>query len=108
MLAFTDRPLPKPPLHAFTRRTITDPVKLVRELERVRRQGYAEAIEERETGLSAIAAPVFGSAGELAGIVALQGPTTRFGRQELRTALTALLEHCAAISAALGGSAVHT
>jgi IclR family acetate operon transcriptional repressor len=107
MLAFTDRPLPKPPLHAFTRRTITDPVKLVRELERVRRQGYAEANEERETGLSAIAAPVFGSAGELAGIVALQGPTTRFGRQELRTALTALLEHCAAISAALG-SAVHT
>lgn len=107
MLAFTDRPLPKRPLHAFTRRTITDPVKLAGEIERVRRQGYAEAIEEREAGLSAIAAPVFGSGGELAGIVALQGPTPRFGRQELRAALSALLERCAAISAALGAGVVH-
>jgi IclR family acetate operon transcriptional repressor len=102
MLAFTDRPLPKPPLHAFTRRTITDAAKLAREVERVRRQGYAEAIEEREEGLSAIAAPVFGSAGELAGIVALQGPTTRFGRAELRAALPALLQRAAVISASLG------
>jgi IclR family acetate operon transcriptional repressor len=104
MLAFTERPLPRAPLHAYTRRTITDPARLAREIERVRRQGYAEAVDERETGLSAIAAPVFGSAGELAGIVALQGPTTRFGRQELRAALSILLERAAAISAALGGA----
>lgn len=104
MLAFTNRLLPKPPLRAFTRRTITDPAKLAREIERVRRQGYAVAIDEREEGLSAIAAPVFGSAGELAGIVALQGPTARFGRQELRAALSVLLERCEAISASLGGS----
>lgn len=108
MLAFTDRPLPKPPLHAFTRRTIIDPVKLAREIKRVRRQGYAEAIDEREIGLSAIAAPVFGSVGELAGIVALQGPTTRFGRQELRAALAVLLQRSAAISTALGGSVTQT
>jgi DNA-binding IclR family transcriptional regulator len=102
MLAFTDRPLPKPPLHAFTRRTITDPVKLTREVERVRRRGYAEAIEEREEGLSAVAAPVFASGGKLAGIVALQGPTARLGRVELRAALPLLLERTAAISASLG------
>jgi IclR family acetate operon transcriptional repressor len=104
MLAFAHRPLPAPPLRAFTRRTITDPDALAREIERVRRQGYAEAIEEREEGLSAIAAPVFASMGELAAIVALQGPTARFGRAELRGALPLLLERTKAISAGLGWS----
>jgi DNA-binding IclR family transcriptional regulator len=107
MLAFSDRPLPTPPLRAFTRRTITDPAALAREVERVRRRGYAEAVEERETGLSAIAAPVFESTGELAAIVALQGPTGRFGRAELQAALPLLLERAAAISAGLGWSEVH-
>lgn len=102
MLAFADRPLPKPPLRAYTPRTITDRAKLAREIERVRRRGYAEALEERELGLNAIAAPVFGSVGELAGIVALQGPATRFGRAELRTALPLLLERAAAASERLG------
>jgi IclR family acetate operon transcriptional repressor len=102
MLAFGDRPLPAPPLRSFTKRTITDPDALAREVERVRRQGYAEAPEEREEGLSAIAAPVFGSTGELAAIVALQGPTTRFGPAELGAALPLMLERTAAISTGLG------
>jgi IclR family acetate operon transcriptional repressor len=106
MLAFTNRPLPKPPLHAFTKRTITDRARLAREVERVRRQGYAVAIEEREVGLSAIAAPVFGSGDDLAGIVALQGPTTRFGRAELRGALPVLLERAAVVSTSLGSGPV--
>ena len=102
MLAFAGRPLPEPPLHAFTPRTIVDPNALAAEVERVRRRGYAEAVEEREPGLSAIAAPAFGSAGELAGIVALQGPIARFGRGELRAALPLLVGEAAAISAELG------
>ncbi len=104
MLAFTDRSVPRPPLPAFTPRTITDPAALAREIERVRRQGYAAAIEEREPGLAAVAAPVFGSVGELAGIVALQGPTARFGRTQIRAAVPLLLDRTAAISAALGGA----
>ena len=102
MLAFSERPLPSPPLVAYTPRTITDPEALAGEIERVRRRGYADAVEEREVGLSAVAAPVFGSSGELAAIVALQGPTARFGRAELRAALPELLDRTAAISAGLG------
>jgi IclR family acetate operon transcriptional repressor len=102
MLAFAGRPLPAPPLRAFTRRTITDPEALAREVEGVRREGYAEALEEREEGLSAVAAPVFGGTGELAAIVALQGPIPRFGRAAARRALPALLERTDAISRELG------
>jgi hypothetical protein len=39
-------------------------------VERVRRRGWADAFEEREIGLKAIAAPVWASDGALAGIIA--------------------------------------
>jgi len=101
MLAFTGR-RPGAPLTAYTERTIVDPGRLADELDRVRRRGYAEAYEERERGLNAIAAPVWSSDRELAGIVALQGPMPRFGRAAARAALPALQARTASISAELG------
>ena len=100
MLAFTDRPLPSHPLRAFTARTITTRDGLTTEIARVRRQGYAEAFEEREPGLNAVAAPIWSSTGALAAIVALQGPTARFGRAQMRVAVVPLLERSRAISLA--------
>jgi IclR family acetate operon transcriptional repressor len=102
MLAFAGRPLPTGPLRAYTPRTITTRAALAAEIERVRRDGYAEAFEEREPGLAAVAAPVWSSTGALAAIVALQGPTSRFGRAELRAAVPSLLRHAGAISERLG------
>ena len=107
MLAFTDRPLPRPPLRAYTPRTITGGRDLAAEIGRVRVQGYAEAFEEREPGLSAVAAPVWSSTGALAAIIALQGPTVRFGEAEVRAAIPPLLERAAAVSAALGAAGGH-
>ena len=71
----------------------------------MRAQGFAEAFEEREPGLAAVAAPVWSSTGALAAIVALQGPTARFGEAEVRAAAVPLLERAAAISAELGWTA---
>lgn len=104
MLAFTDR-LPRPPLRAYTERTITDLDALEAELKRVRRRGWADAYGEREPELNAIAAPVWSSAGELAGIIALQGPIPRFGRNPARKALPLLLERAEAISRELSATA---
>lgn len=101
MLAF-DGAAPVRELQAYTPRTITDPLELEAEIERVRRRGWAEAFEEREIGLNAIAAPVWSSDGSLAGIIALQGPIPRFGRAAARAALPSLREHAALISAELG------
>lgn len=102
MLAFGDVPLPRGRLAAFTPRTITEPAALADEIERVRARGYAEAVEEREPGLSAIAAPIWGANGALAAIVALQGPSSRFDSAAMQAALP-LLRQCAdRISRALG------
>ena len=102
MLAFSDRAAPAAKLRAYTPRTITDPKRLAIEVERVRERGWAEAIEEREIGLSAIAAPIRGSRGELEAILALQGPSSRFDAAAVEVALPTLLEAVAAISQELG------
>jgi DNA-binding IclR family transcriptional regulator len=104
LLAFGGRDLPPPPLAAFTPRTITDPEALGAQVERVRERGFAEAFGEREPDLNAIAAPVFGGRDELAAIVGLQGPASRFDAKAMRAALPTLRERAAAISAALGGA----
>jgi DNA-binding IclR family transcriptional regulator len=102
MLAFGPRELPDGPLRAYTTRTITDPQALAGEIEAVRERGYAQAVGEREPGLTAIAAPVLAARGELEAIVALQGPSERFDDDAVGAALPLLVEHASAISRALG------
>jgi DNA-binding IclR family transcriptional regulator len=102
VLAFGDVPLPSDSLERFTPRTITDPRKLIGEITRVRDQGWAEAAGERERDLNAVAAPVLGVEGRLAGIVGLQGPEGRFERAARRRAIEPLLGHTRALSEALG------
>lgn len=102
MLAFGGVELPAAPFAAFTPHTITTRERLVEELEQVRRRGYGEAREEREAGLAAIAAPVRDSRGELAGIVGVQGPASRFDARAMKAAVPVLVEHAAAVSAELG------
>jgi IclR family acetate operon transcriptional repressor len=102
MLAFSGRELPEGPFRAYTPRTITDAQELVREIERVRRQGYADAAGEREPGLTAIAAPIRASRGELEAIVALQGPSERFDAAAVEAALPLLLDRAQAVSRELG------
>jgi DNA-binding IclR family transcriptional regulator len=102
LLAFGKPTLPPGPLPEFTERTITDRRKLATEVARVRRRGWAEAVEEREHDLSAIAAPVFGHTGELVAILGVQGPASRFDGPSRRRAVSPLLRHARVVSEALG------
>jgi DNA-binding IclR family transcriptional regulator len=101
-LAFGDVALPPGRLHAFTERTIVDRSALAAEVERVRGQGWAHALGEREEDLNALAAPVRGSGGELAAVLGIQGPAARFGEDVMARALEPLLARAAAVSDALG------
>ena len=57
---------------------------------------------EREEHLNAIAAPVFGSRGELAAILGIQGPDTRFVRAAQDAAAPVLVASAVALSRELG------
>jgi DNA-binding IclR family transcriptional regulator len=89
-------------LKRYTARTITDRKRLAAELDRVRDRGFATAVGEREDDLNAIAAPLFGSRGELAGIVGVQGPATRFTPKAMAAAVAPLIAHAQEVSSALG------
>jgi DNA-binding IclR family transcriptional regulator len=102
MLAFGAVELPATPLTAFTPRTITTRERLVEELGRVRRRGFAEAREEREEGVAAIAAPVRDSRDVLVGIVGLQGPSSRLDAKAMRGAVPLLVDHADALSLEVG------
>jgi IclR family transcriptional regulator, acetate operon repressor len=65
------------PLERYTAATITDPTRLIDELERVREQGYAVNHEERYEGVSAVGAPVLERSGVAGAAIGLQGPTAR-------------------------------
>jgi DNA-binding IclR family transcriptional regulator len=68
----------------------------------VRASGHAVALGEREEDLNAIAAPIRGPRGDLAAILGVQGPSTRFDRAKMRAALEPLCAHAHAVSLALG------
>lgn len=64
-------------LTRYTDATTTDAAELRRALEVVRRDGWSYTSEEREAGLSSIAAPIFDSAGDITATIAVGGPTFR-------------------------------
>jgi IclR family acetate operon transcriptional repressor len=104
LLAFGSAEPPPGRLKRYTARTITDRKRLAAELARVRERGFATAIGEREDDLNAIAAPLFGGRGELAGILGVQGPAPRFARAAMDGAVPPLLARARAISDALGAT----
>ena len=75
------------PRTSYTGRTIVAPDELRAELERVRRQRWAELVDELESGLASISVPVSSPDGLLAGVIGLSGPTFRLGRARRREAL---------------------
>jgi IclR family acetate operon transcriptional repressor len=102
MLAFGDVPARSGRLERFTERTIVDVAALRSEVEAVRVSGWARAAGEREEHLNAIAAPVFGARGELAAILGVQGPDTRFDEPAQNAAAPGLVAHAVALSRELG------
>jgi len=71
-------------LEALTPRTITDPEALGRELEVIRKRGYAVSRAERLSDVGAVAAPVFDGEGSLIGAIAIAGPVSRYDPDGIR------------------------
>jgi IclR family pca regulon transcriptional regulator len=71
-------------LASFTEETLTDPCALRAEVARIRRQGWAELVDELEEGLAAISVPVRSPAGVVVAVVGIGGPTFGPGRNRRR------------------------
>jgi len=82
LMAHGALPVPAEPMDRPTEKSHRSVEALTTELERIGRMGYAVTVDELEEGLSAVAAPVFGSALGRGGVVAalgISGPTARIG-----------------------------
>lgn len=88
------------PAHAPA--TITDPAALRAELERVRADGFAVAVDELETGLAAVAVPVRGASGEVVAALSVTGPTVRMSPARISELREVLVEESERLSARLG------
>jgi DNA-binding IclR family transcriptional regulator len=89
-------------LPAYTHRTITSRDDLFRELENVRRQGYAVAADELEVGLTALAAPVRSAHGDVIASISLSGQTFRLPEARVEELVPVIVAAGAEVSRRLG------
>ena len=99
LLAFTPEPL-SAPLRSMTGDTLTDPVALAGQLEKIRATGIADEVEEAVLGECGVAAAVFDSSGQPAGALGLVVPTARWPLPP--EAVDALRDTARAVSRELG------
>jgi IclR family transcriptional regulator, acetate operon repressor len=79
-----------------------DAGELTAELQRVRARGYATSIDELEQGLSALAAPVFGPAGDALASLSISGPSARLTRDRIAQLAPRLIDEAAQLAQRLG------
>ncbi|MBB2166400.1 helix-turn-helix domain-containing protein [Gluconacetobacter sp. 1b LMG 1731] len=88
----------------LTVKTITAPLPLREELERVRAVGYAVDDEEHAVGLRCIAAPIFDETGDVVAAVSASGPMARIVEERIAPLGGLVLDAARAISAEMGAT----
>jgi DNA-binding IclR family transcriptional regulator len=89
-------------LEAFTSHTVTDADALRTELGVIRRRGFAQAIEELEDGLNAVAAPVRQADGRVIAALGVSGPAFRMHAVDVPRIGLLTAEAAQAVSRQLG------
>lgn len=76
--------------------------KLEDQLGKVRQQGFAVSIEEREAGTAAVAAPIIDRSGRIVAALAVSGPAVRFTPEALARYGSLVRETCGRVAQRLG------
>lgn len=97
-----DRIIAQKRLIKFTERTITDPIKLKRELRLIRGRQYAISRDERTYGVTSLATPLRDVTGKMIAALAISGPNIRFNRKRLPELVDLAKESADSISQKLG------
>lgn len=90
-----------------TPKTITTLPRLLKELEKVRAQGYALDDEENNLGARCVGAPIFNQQGMIEASLGLSGTTTQVNAHTMPRILEALKDAARHISMQLGYRALH-
>jgi DNA-binding IclR family transcriptional regulator len=71
-------------LSRFTKNSVTDTSEYLRELDRVRKRGYATSIEEHVLGINGVAAPIFDASGRVSLAISAIGTAAELNRSALK------------------------
>lgn len=94
-----------PEIHQFTPHTVADHAELDRDLEEVRRRGYATEIEELALGRACVAAPILDRTGTVVAGLSISGPLSAMDLQNREVELArVVIEVADSISVGLGYS----
>jgi DNA-binding IclR family transcriptional regulator len=85
-------------LQKYTRHTIAGPAALKEQLALARQRGYACTVEEHETGLASVAAPISSMDGQVVAAVTVSGPTFRLNEDTIPGVAQHVLAAAAEIS----------
>ncbi|MCL6612003.1 MAG: IclR family transcriptional regulator [Peptococcaceae bacterium] len=107
-LAFMDeeeagRVISEAGIKQFTSRTITNLDEFKKNLQAVRRLGYAYSFEEHTQGVSALAAPVFDSGGKVVLVAACLGTPALLNESNMQGIRDAVLDAAGRMTRDLGG-----
>jgi len=90
-------------LKKYSNETITEPELLLKELNRVKQEGYALDLGERDEGVRCVAAPIRNFEGQVVAALSMSGPSTRITTQFIRNELVDAIKDAAkTISLQLG------
>jgi DNA-binding IclR family transcriptional regulator len=93
------------PMKAWTQATITDPAKLRKEVDKVRRQRWATAADQLLLGVNALASPIFDYRNEWRGSIAIVGATQFIDAQPAARQLAQVVGAASEASRRLGWKA---
>lgn len=89
-------------LNPLTPKTITDKVELLKNLDKIRVNGYSFDDEENVVGLTCVAAPIFDYTGKPKYGISVSGPTIRMTDEKIKESIKVVKEAAMEISNKLG------
>lgn len=89
-------------LTRYTPRTISDPARLRKELEKIRTSGYAVDDEEHQPGVRCVAAPIRNYSGHVIASLSISGPATRIPKEAIPSLAQRVREVAGKLSVRLG------
>ncbi len=90
------------PMEKLAPNTITDKLEFMEQLKQIRTSGFAEEVEESETGVRCIAAPIFNQLGKSIAAISISYPIFRFKEENKDKVIQELKSLCLEVSHQLG------